>query len=240
MPHQILPADTFDTLEDEILFTASAVAADPNAQDFVSLTAGWLGEVDAVRAADRQLRQQAAAADAKRAVANGQLDVACVQFGDALFLAVNKDRTSPRWRQFFSGAVSAFVKQALDKQVQTVQGWLQAPPGRDALLDQHRPALQQWATAAQDAITQTRGLATARGQVLLKREELAESLTRERDGLHEALAQRARDRGLGRDWPELFFRTIQGKHHAAGQTTQHDPNPPRPNPPLPPNPGPTP
>jgi hypothetical protein len=163
-----------------------------------------MGLVDDARAAERKARIAVAEADAQRTVANSRLDQACVRFGDDLFIAVGKDKASSRWTKFFSSAVSRFVRQALPKQVQSVKGWLEA--GSDPVLQTHKKDLSKWSDAADAALTKTRGTAVARGDAWEKREEMADSLTRERDGLHEALAACARDKGLPRTWPDTFFR----------------------------------
>lgn len=56
MPRKISKDDTFDTTDDEILFTIGALKADPDARDFVSFTDGWLASVDEARAVDRAAR----------------------------------------------------------------------------------------------------------------------------------------------------------------------------------------
>jgi hypothetical protein len=202
MPRRLEPETTFDDLEDEVLFTTAALAADPDAADLATMTSTWLSQIAAARAQSLAVRQEAAKADARRIVANARLDVACTTFGDALLAAVAKDRTSARWRTFFAEPVSSFVKQALATQVRTVRGWLALPA--DAALEPLRPTLTTWADAADAAQTQTASVGASRGQVWQAREALAEALTRERDGLHSALGQRARDRNLARDWPDLF------------------------------------
>lgn len=204
MPRKISDEITFDDAENEIIFTRAALAADPDAHDLLSMTDDWMKIVDEARQIERKARIAVAEADAQRAVANGRLDQACTRFGDELFLAVDKDTKAARWTKFFSSAVSRFVRQALPKQVQAVKAWIET--GSDPVLQKHKKDLTKWCGAASDALTKTRGTAVARGEAWEKREEMAESLTRERDGLHEALAAHARDKGLPRSWPDTFFR----------------------------------
>ncbi len=203
MPRQLNATSTFDDLEEEALFTIAAIQADPDAADLLPMTSTWLGLISTARASSLSMRQQAATADAQRIIANGRLDTVCVAFGDALFAAVGKDRASARWKTFFSEPVSSFVKQALDRQIKTVKGWLGLPS--DAALEPHRPALQKWVDAAAQAQVKTAEVAGLRGLVWQQREALADALTRERDGLASALGERARERGLQRGWHELFF-----------------------------------
>src|SRR5689334_3675805 len=96
-PRKILAKIPLDDVESEVFFTRSAVKADPDAKDLLSMTDGWLALVDAVRAKERAAREAQADADAARIVANTRLDRACVKFGDELYLAVDKDRSAARW-----------------------------------------------------------------------------------------------------------------------------------------------
>lgn len=205
MPKQIDADTTFDDIEDEILYTQAALKADEDAEDLLSHTDDWLGMVDDTRVQDREVRRADCDAEAARVVANGRLDGYCTSFGDELYLDCGKDRKSARWRLFFSLPVGRFIRQRFSKQVATVFGWFEAVPD-DPLLASHREPLEKWAKRADKAIVATRAVGAKRGQNWVRREELAEDLTRERDALHEALAARARERKLPRSWPDLFFR----------------------------------
>ncbi len=204
-PRKIVPTLPLDETEAEVFFTRSCLKADPDAQDLLLLTEGWIGMVDVVRVKERAAREALADTDAARIVANTRLDRACERFGDDLYLAVDKDRSVARWTQFFSVAVSKFVRQALPKQVGRVFGWLES---KDPVLDKHRADLETWAKAADAGLKKTTAVATVRGEARMGREELAEDFTRERDGLHDALTARARDKGLPRDWADQFFRKV--------------------------------
>jgi hypothetical protein len=204
MPKKIEARMTTDRMEAEALYTRAALKADPDAAELLPLTEGWLERIAGVRQKGLSVRSAEADADALRAVANGRLDLACQGFADRLWLEVGKDAKSPRWTQFFKGAVSRFLRSAFDSQVATVRGWLAG--ATDALLDQHREGLERWAKAGDEAIIKTRSVGGERGQHWQAREELAEGLTRERDALHDALSGQGRDRGLPRDWPDTFFR----------------------------------
>lgn len=205
MPHAIAPDATFDTIEAEILFTRAALRADPDASDLLPHTDAWLSLVEPARAKERAAREAVENANAERAVANARLDATCIAFGDDLHTAVQKDHRAARWLQFFSVAVSSFVKQALARQIATVKGWLTS--SKDPVLEKHRANLETWSARADGALVKTRGTALVRGEAHQAREELAAELTRERDGLHEALSARARERQLPRSFADVFFRT---------------------------------
>lgn len=221
---QITAELTLDDDEDEIAFTRATLKADPNAVDFLPMTDDWFSLVDNARAKDRQARLAEADATAARTITNFHLDNACTHFGDELYLAVGKDRNAARWIQFFSVSVSRFIKMRFDKQIQKVTGWLN-PSVQDAVLDKHRANLATWSTAAADSLEKTTASVMTRAQARIAREQLAEDLTRERDGLFDALSARARERGLPRDWPKQFFRVTPRKsdHNAEGEATSPTP-----------------
>lgn len=203
MPAKVTPIMPLDDVEAAILFIRAALRADPDARDLVSLTEPWLPMLDGVRKKEREAREKVADVDAARIVANRRLDHYCIGFGDDLFIAVGKDRNSTEWRQFYSVSVSKFVRQALNTQVKAVFGWLSN--SKHEVLEKHRANLNTWATAADQALVATNGSALVRGEAKLARERMAEDLTRERDGLHDALSARAREKRLPRDWPDIFF-----------------------------------
>ena len=60
-----------------------------------------------------------------------------------------------------------------------------------------------------------------RGEAWSAFEQLTEALTRERDGLRDALAAIARRKGLAHMWPELFLQVEQ-----RGRAVNDEPEPP--------------
>jgi hypothetical protein len=229
MPRKLTKEMTLDTFEDEVLYTIASVKADPDAADLSPMTNDWLDSIAATRQADLKARSAVVQCDAVRMVANARLDAACIAFGDALGLEVGWDAASPRWKQFFPVAVSRFVRQALHKQVKTVLGWVGS--AKDPVLDNHKAALENWAKKADSALNQTAALAIVRGEAATSRAQLAEDLTADRDGLRDALAARARDRGLPRTWPDVFFRTESRR--TGGDAEPESPEQPPAEPPVP-------
>jgi len=204
MPRKLIAKLPFEEIEDEILFTQAALAADPDAKDLVPLTESWLALIDKAQATELDLRRQVAHTDAARMVANARLDQACIAFADELWMAAGKDRAATRFKQFFREAPRLFVRMALPRQIAQVRAWLES---RDEVFLRHKPNLEKWVQEADAALVATRALALKRGESAIARDELASDLTRERDGLAENLAARARERKLDRAWPKTFFRT---------------------------------
>ena len=201
MPAQIPATMPPDDMEDEVLYSRAALKADPDAAPLVIHTEPWTGWVDDVRRLMRTSREATADADARRIVANSRLDAICTAIGDALYLAVGKDRESPRWQQFFHGPVHRFVNGRLADQTAAVRGWLDI---QDPVLDPFRPELIKWTKAADDALVATNGTAGARGKAWIAREELAAALTRGRDALHAELSRTAREKNFDRKWPDCW------------------------------------
>lgn len=221
MPRK-LGADTpFDEHEDDIIYTRSALRADPDAADLVPGTDGWLGRVDAGRAADRAARVAEGEASAARSVTNGRLDDTGRALGRELGAALSGDKKSARWKRIFGGPVDDFISQAFGSQVRAMKAWLSITG--DAVLEKFRADVERWTAAGDAALTATANSAQVRGAGLIAREQLAEDLTRERDGLHAQLVARANERGLARDWPARFFRVA---HRRPQPTEPTIPTPP--------------
>ena len=196
------PDDSLAAIGDELIYTISALQADPRAAALLSLTEGWLTTLDEVRKVDRKARVKVVNAEARRVVSNENLDNACEAFGAALLDDVEGDRSSARWKAFFIVPVASFVRLSLRRQVEGVEHWLERD---DPLLATHREALTQWSAAAAAAVEDTRRLAVARSSILIAREQLAEDISREREALLCGLLEIASDEVLPPTWPEAFF-----------------------------------
>ena len=205
MPRMIPKTMTIDDIEDEIIFTLGALEADPDAKALLPHTDQWLPRLDGLRSESRKLRLQVGKTQAAKAVAKTRLDAVCWALGDAHFLAVNKNRESPRWKKFFSSTISAFQRLPLADQVTTVFGWLSAID--EPALEQHRNNLTYWVTAARAALDATAQQRILRATHQETRHAHAQQLTADRDKLHHLLSDVARDQNLSRTWPDTFFRS---------------------------------
>ena len=74
------------------------------------------------------------------------------------------------------------------------------------MLEPFREALVLWVGEAQKALDKDEVLKQATAELTLRREAFAKKITQARDAVHRALAQRAEERDLGRDWADGFFR----------------------------------
>ena len=202
MAKKIEPDMPFDEMENQCLFTRAALRADRIVVDLLPTTDLWLGWVAAVRAMELAARTAMQEATASRVIANLRLDDTCRSFGRSLSTELKNDRSSARWHRFFHGTVDDFVSQPLVDQAAACIGWLETP---EPVLEAFRGEIGHWAHAAEDAIKATNASAQTRGAAMVAREELAEKLTRARDGLHAALVARAQERNLPRDFADGFF-----------------------------------
>jgi hypothetical protein len=207
MPRKIDANTTLDDMDDERFFTRAALRADPDAAEFLAQTDTWGDRIDEVRKLTRETLEAVANADAARAISNARLDSLCGRFGDELVLAVNKDRKHPRFMQFFRGtSVKAFCMQAFGRQLLAVRAWAGIT---DDVFARHKDPILTWTTAGEASLAATAATAGIRGKAQLAREALAQDFTRDRDALHADLSDRARERGLPRDWADAFFRVTR-------------------------------
>lgn len=202
MPHKILPTTSFYDLKMMVFFTRAALQADPDAAQLLPRTEGWLLRIEVVEKQALANLAQRMVVDAKRMVANARLDGLCTKFGDRLTLAVNKDRSSVRFKRYFHESVWKFVKQPLQDQVRAVNGWLTT---EEPELDPVREALGFWANRAQEALDQEPTSRLATSHLDEQREVLAAELTRDRDALERDLDEVAEEKDLGRGWSAGFF-----------------------------------
>lgn len=203
MPRQLTSKFTLAALEDEVHYTRAALQADPDASDLLADTDGWMGDIDALRAAQRSLAQERITLRARRTITNARLDGLARRFGELLYITIEKDRSAPRWKALFGSATtSEFLRQPFAEQVRAMRAWLSTD---EPLLAERRADFEAWLDRA-DALIADEARArinTADGQT--RRANAGRQLTQARDTLHRRLAERATERDLNRTWPDGFF-----------------------------------
>ena len=205
MARKIRSKTTLDAVEHEILFTRSAIKADPNAEYLLEKTDAWEGQLEPVRALDKTVSTLDAEVRSSRGIINRYLDKLCRRFGDELFVAVERNTQSTRWTTFFKTSVSTFLEQPFADQVSAVRTWLGAEG--DDVLEKYRKELESWVTRAEKLFDEEETLTTYRNRLWQAREELTSGLTKARDALDRDLADRAVELGFERSWHKLFFVT---------------------------------
>ena len=202
MARMITKDFTFDDMQNEVRYTRASLKADPVAEVLLPRTDSLLGLIARAREQDELARTAQQEASASRYVANTRLDVVCRSFGRDLAHALSNDRSGARWHRFFKGTVDDFISQPLGDQADACLAWLAID---EPLLAPHRETIERWARAAKAALSQTDASAQVRGTAMVAKEQLAEDLTRARDGVAVALATLADEHGLGRNYADGFF-----------------------------------
>ena len=205
MARALSPKKTIDFLREEVWFTEASLAANADGEPYVALTASWEPLVDGLDAEFRAVAKAEVQADALFMGANTELDEAVIAFFDSLHIAVRKDHADPRWTRYATEAPSVFIKQPLADEIAAVRSWLAAPEP-DPVLETHRTALEATTSKAERAIAALNAVGQRRAVYHQHKTEGTAKLTAERDALERTLGEVAAQKGLGRKWPQRFFR----------------------------------
>ena len=149
MAKKIEPDMPFDEMENQCLFTRTALRVDRIVVDLLPTTDLWLGWIAGVRAMELAARTAMQEATASRVIANLRLDDTCRSVGRALSAELKNDRSGARWNRFFHGTVNDFVSQPLIDQADACIGWLETD---EPVLAPFREELSHWAHAAKAAM----------------------------------------------------------------------------------------
>ena len=167
-----------------------------------------LAATDACRADETTHGRKILSADATAAGARSEAELFCVRFGKFLLGHVNQNRSDPRFTTYYAKAPSAIV----GGDIADLSAWL---VGVAQAVAQETDATV--AAAAQPAVQLAAGWQAARhGQLQAEqsnrqhgeavRMPLRESVNALRDKNWLALRQLATANGLGKRWPESFYR----------------------------------
>ena len=113
-----------DSLHDEIFYTLARLNADPVASDLAPAFASRLDEFRTLAANELTLTEARLQAQAAVDQADGVLDGFVDEFAAVLLIDANKDRKSPKFRQYFgSKAVAAFKRPVLNEELDGCRAW---------------------------------------------------------------------------------------------------------------------
>lgn len=197
---------------DDLEFTEAALGADPLAAD---LAAAFEEEITAwpeVFQRQRSARRAVVRADALLAVLDGTLDRITIRFGGQALVEASQDRKSVAFRKFFPTAPSEFVRGPLRKQCERTRDVMVPEihklPAGSPLRVFAEPLLK----GAKAAIAGLAARAKVHGDaatVATDVTEWKEGVNRLRTTTHAELVKIAVAEGLGRAWPEVFFRIAE-------------------------------
>lgn len=195
---------------EELEFTEAALSADAAAAELAPAYEEEIGDWAGVFQRQRAARRAVVRADAVVAVLNGVLDRVTVRFGGQALVDAGQDRKSPAFRKFFPTAVSEFVRGPLRKQSERTRDVIvpeiQKLPETSAL----RPYAEPLLKGAKAAIAGLAARAKVLGEAALVGSDVTEwkeGVNRLRTTTHAELVKIAVAQGLGRTWPDVFFRS---------------------------------
>ncbi|MDO9017010.1 MAG: hypothetical protein Q8S73_45820 [Deltaproteobacteria bacterium] len=207
---QIPISSSLITFLDDLEYTEAALRAEPLAAELALIFEEEIAAWSEVFRRQRATRRDVIRADALVAVLDASLDRVTVRFGGQALVEANQERKSAAFRRFFPVAPSEFVRGPLRKQCERTRDVivreLDKLPGDSPLRAFSEPLLTsaKAALAALVARVKTQGEAATVATEIL---EWKEGVNRLRTTTHAELIKIATAQGLGRAWPEVFFRS---------------------------------
>ncbi|MCP4601145.1 MAG: hypothetical protein GY847_11575 [Proteobacteria bacterium] len=195
---------------DELVYTASALGADPITVSLKTFCGQMTAEFFEVEMAERAARLKVTEKTAVVRVRDQTLDRISRKFAGILLAEANHDRDSSLFRHFFSVAPSILRNQSLKKQVDHTQKVLL--PELDKLeegnpLKDYREPLQHAATEAKDALESLNSAKANRKAVSREIEDWKEKVNTFRLATYADLLKIATANNLPRSWADTFFHT---------------------------------
>ncbi|MDB4929066.1 MAG: uncharacterized protein JWM10_1550 [Myxococcaceae bacterium] len=197
---------------DELEFTEAALTADPAAAELAGPFEEEIGAWAHLFQRQRAARRAVVRADAVVAVLDGTLDRVTVRFGGQALVEAGQDRKSAAFRKFFPTAPSEFIRGALRKQSERTRDVIVPEilklPESSAL----RPFADPLSKGAKAAIAGLAARAKVQGEAATAGTDVTEwkeGVNRLRTTTRAELVKIAVAQGLGRAWPDLFFRSAE-------------------------------
>lgn len=154
---------------------------------------------------------------------DAKLDRAVGSVADDLLFAVDKDRTSPRFKRYFPVATSQIIRLGLEAELKRVRTWpdaLEAEPDRS--LKEHSKPLGKLITEGDEAIAaRTTAFGDTANHRIHEIVPFVDDLNATRLSVWTALLLLAQKHKLGKAWPDEFFR----KTTRAGARAEGEPEP---------------
>lgn len=215
---QVLPLTSpLSDYGDDLVFHSARLISHKLAAFMAPAAAAKLAAVDACGADETKHRRAIIGADSTAAGLRSEAELYCVGFGKFLLGHVNQNRQDPRWLKYYGAAPSDIVGGDRDDLDKWLTGVVEAT-ATEADLEiaaQAQPAAALAAawTAARHGQVQAAEANRQHGETV--RVPLRQSVNALREKHWLALRQIANDNGLGKRWPESFFRKV-GKGKPGG------------------------
>jgi hypothetical protein len=210
---------SLDTLWAETTYTHARCVGDPNATDLATTITPFLAELEETKVGQQRMWQREIEAQACCDNVNGRMDDVVVEVADNLFF-VTRDRNSPRAKLYIPQTPYSIVRMALRSEVELIRSW----PG--SLSSEPEESLKALAPKVTDIIQKADVALAAQDQARNERLKhrvrvivpVIDRLNNARFKLYGQLVARAEEKGLGKYWPDGFFKVAE--RHTTDETEE--------------------
>jgi hypothetical protein len=222
----LLADETVDTIWAELVYTEARLGEDLDAQDLAPIFEKLVARAMEVRIAQLEAWRRELLAQAAVDSADDFLDDVVEAIARAILVLVKQDRKDARFLRYFSEPPSVIIRMGLQAETERVRGWvpsLRSEPAKELQAEGERLEV---AVAKGDAALEKRVRAASLRADQRVRGILGfvDDVNAARLSAYGVLAQRAAERGLGRSWPDRFFKHLERSPKAA-KTVPKPPTP---------------
>ncbi len=133
-------SDSLDTVWEELVYTEARLGSDKDAKDFTKDIAKLIEQSEAIRQGQLKVWRAEIAAQARVDAADDVLDDDVDDLDTELLHVVRQDRSSPRYRHYFSKPKNEIIRLGLESQLGKVRTW------PDSLKNEAEKTLQKLGT----------------------------------------------------------------------------------------------
>lgn len=218
--------ESLDAVWEELVYSEARCLKDPNAKGFAKDFGNLIERCEEVRAGQRKAWRAEIAAQAGVDAADDELDDIVDELDDELLYILRGDRTSPRYRHYFSKPKNEIVRLGLESELGKVRAW---PPSLKAEtekpLQKLGARLEADIAAGDEALSERLTAAQQRAVHRLKQiMTLIDDVNAARRSIYGTLLARGEELKLDADWANRFFRRT-ARAPRAKQAAQPEPKP---------------
>lgn len=202
--------EALDSIWDDLVYTEARLLKDASTADLAPAIAGLLGRLETTRSGQLAAWRAETIAQAGVDDADDDLDDAVADISVEVLHAEKQDRSSARYKRYFSQAPHLIIKQGLQTEIQTVQGWVKS------LKSEPEAALQSLGARLDKVIENAASVLKERVDAASKRADhrvrdiyaLVDDINGTRRSIYGILVQRGEEQKKPKDWPNRFFRRV--------------------------------
>lgn len=201
-------SDSLDTVWEELVYTEARLESDKDAKDFAKDIAELIERTEGVRQGQLKVWRAEIAAQARVDAADDALDDDVDDVDTELLHVVRQNRSSPRYKHYFSKPKHEVIRLGLQSQLGKVRTW------PDSLKNEAEKTLQKLGTRLAATIEEGDAALNARLTAAQQRAmhrvteiiALIDDVNAARRSLYGALVTRGEERGRDPEWAGRFFR----------------------------------